>query len=55
LEEVRLSKALPYVVTSKGVIVGVGVIVIYGGESAFTNPTILPSAHNVGIILETTV
>ena len=52
LDDVRLLNALPYVVVGSGVMIGVGVIVIYGGESAFTKPTRLPSAHIVKLILE---
>jgi hypothetical protein len=52
LDDVRLLNALPYVVVGSGVMIGVGVIVIYGGESAFTKPTRLPSAHTIEIILE---
>ena len=51
LEDVKLSKNLPYVVVGSGVINGVGVIVIYGGESALTILT-KPSAHIIETILE---
>lgn len=38
-EDVRLLNAFPNVVRGNGLITGVGVIVIYGGESALTTPT----------------
>jgi hypothetical protein len=50
-EDVRLSINLPNVVVGRGVMVFVGNIVIYGGDCAFTIPT-MPSAHIIEIILE---
>lgn len=50
-EDVRLSIALPKVVVGSRVIVGVFVIVMYGGDCAFAKPTIL-SAHMIEMILE---
>ena len=48
LELVKFENALPKVVVGSGVMVGVGVIVMYGGESALTIPTML-SAHSIEI------
>jgi hypothetical protein len=43
-DDVRLENAFPKVVVGRGVIIGVGVIVMYGGEDAFATST-RPSAH----------
>jgi hypothetical protein len=50
-EDVRLLKLDPNVVVGSGLIIGVGVIVIYGGDCAFAIPT-HPSADIIEIILE---
>ncbi|MFA5745749.1 MAG: hypothetical protein WC932_02690 [archaeon] len=47
----KLEKLTPNVVVGNGVITGVGVIVIYGGDCALTTPT-MSSAHIIEIIFE---